>query len=151
MLSDGSRYLHDWGFLKSVGSDHATGDLACEGDERDAVEHGVGEAADEVGGAGAGRGDADAGTAGGAGVALGGEHAALLVARENVADGGGARESLVDFQRRAAGIGEDVGDALTLESLDEDVGALARLVEGKSGNEILGGDGFGIGESVGDS
>jgi len=35
-------------------------------------------------------------------VALGGEDATLLVAREDVADGGGACEGLVDLHRRAA-------------------------------------------------
>lgn len=43
----------------------------------------------------------------------------------------------MDLQRRAAGVGEDVPHALALEGLDEDVGALARLVRSKSGNERL--------------
>ena len=88
MLSDGTCYLDDGGFLEGVCADHAAGDLAGDGDEGDAVKQGVGEAGDEVGGAGAGGGDADAGEAGRAGVALGGEDAALFVAREDVADGG---------------------------------------------------------------
>ena len=47
------------------------------------IELGVGEAGDEVGGAGAAGGDADADLAGGAGVALGREAAALLVPRQD--------------------------------------------------------------------
>ena len=58
-------------------------DLAGDGDERHGIQLGVGEAGDEVGGAGAAGGDADADLAGAAGVALGGEAAALLVARQN--------------------------------------------------------------------
>ena len=130
MLGDGSADFDDWGFLEGVGADHAAGDLAGDGDKGNGVHHGVGEAGDEVGGAGAGGGDADAGEAGGAGKALGGEGAALLVAREDVADHGGARQRLVDLHRRAAGIGEDGGHALALERLDEDVGALAGLAGG---------------------
>ena len=47
-----------------------------------AVKEGVSEAAHEVGSAGAGSGHAQAGEAGGARVALGGEDAALLVPRQ---------------------------------------------------------------------
>lgn len=124
MFSDGASYLDDGGFLEGVGADHAAGDLAGDGDEGDGVEESVSEAADEVCGAGAGGGDADAGKAGGAGEGLGGEDLTLLVAEEVVGDGGGAGEGLVDLHGGAAGVGEDVGDALALEGLDEDVGAL---------------------------
>lgn len=43
----------------------------------------------------------------------------------------------MDLQRRAAGVGENVPHPLALEGLDEDVGALARLVRSKSGNKGL--------------
>ena len=43
----------------------------------------------------------------------------------------------MDLQRRAAGVGKDIPHPLALEGLDEDVGALARLVRSKSGNEGL--------------
>jgi len=155
MLCDGTRYLDDGGFLEGVGADHAAGDLAGDGDEGDAVEHGVGEAADEVGGAGAGGGDADAGDAGGTGVALGGEDATLLVAGEDVADGGGAGECLVDLHGSTTGVGEHVRHALPLQRLHEDVGALAGLLQAESGDKIFGGGGGGgfrgcIGEGAGD-
>ena len=61
-------------------------DLAGDGDDRDRVHLGVGEAGDEVGRAGAAGGDADAGLAGGAGVAVGHEPAALLVPRQDGAE-----------------------------------------------------------------
>ena len=60
---------------------------------------------------------------GGARVALGGESAALLVAREDDADLVGAGERLVQFQRAAAGIGEDHVDALADQALDDGIGA----------------------------
>lgn len=159
-----SGYLNNWGLLEGVCADHAAGDLAGDGDEGDAVEECIGETADEVGGAGAGGGDADAGEAGGARVALGGEDAALLVAGEDVADNAGARERLVDLHRRATGVGEDVPHPLALQGLNEDVGALAGLVGAEAGDECLrlqhnggGGGGRGglrgrvVGERVGDN
>ena len=57
--------------------------------------------------------------------------------REDVANGGGARERLVDLHRRAAWVGEDVCDAFAFEGFDEDVGAFSWLVRGISGNEAL--------------
>ena len=86
MLGDGARDLHDRSFLKCVCANHAAGDLAGDRDNGDAVQERVGEATHEVGGAGAGGGYADAGEPRGARVALRGEDAALLVAREDVAD-----------------------------------------------------------------
>jgi hypothetical protein len=65
---------------------------------------------------------AHAGLAGGAGVALGGEAAALLVAGQDGADLG-LGERLVDLHARAAGVGEDDFDAVAFEGLDEDVAA----------------------------
>lgn len=97
MFSDRASYLDDRGLLKGVGAYHSTWDLAGYGDDGDAVEKGVGEATNQVSGPGAGGGDADAGLAGGAGVALRREDAALLVAWEDVADEVGACEGLVDL------------------------------------------------------
>lgn len=67
----------------------------------------------------------------------------------------------MNLQRRAARVGEDVGDALALEGFDEDVGAFAGLVRGKSGRKVCfwgcyyslgggggGGGGGGFGEGV---
>jgi len=136
--------------LEGVGANHAAGDLTGDGNEGDAVEEGVGQAAHEVGGAGTGGSDADAGEAGGSRIALSGEHTALLVAREHVADGGGARERLVDLHGRATGVGKNVSDALALKRLHEDVGALAGLLEAEAREKGFGGGGFG-GGSIGDS
>lgn len=64
------------------------------------------------------------------------------MARQDVADGGGARERLVDLHRRAAGVGEDCVDALPFEGLNEDIGPLAGLIRAESGDEIAGHGGF---------
>lgn len=39
----------------------------------------------------------------------------------------------MDLHGRAAGVRENIGDALSFESLDEDIGALSGFVGGKSG------------------
>src|SRR6185312_9171586 len=107
---------------------------AGDGDDRRRIHLGVGEASDEVGGAGAAGGHADADFAGGAGVAVGHEPAALLVARQNgpqpVLDFG---ERLVDGHGGAAGIGEHDLDALANEGFDEDIGAGHGLAGGLLG------------------
>jgi len=139
VFGDGSGNFHDGGFLEGVGADHPPRDLPGDGHHRHAVHHGVRKAAHEVGGAGAGGGDAHAGEPRRPRVALGREHAALLMAREHVANGRGARERLVDLHRRAARVGEDGGDALALQRLHEDVGTLARLAWLEAREEGLGG------------
>ncbi len=87
------------------------GDLAGDRDERDAVEHGCGEAGDEVGRAGAGGRHAHARAARGAGVAVGHVGGALLVADQDVVDGGEVAQGVVDGEDRAAGVAEDRGRA----------------------------------------
>lgn len=137
MFGDGSGYLNDGCLLKSVGADHAAGDLSSDSDHGDAVEECVGEATDQVSGTRARGSNTDTGEAGGARVALGSEDATLLVAREDVADGGGAREGLVDLHGCASRVGEYVGDALAFKGLHEDIRALSWLIRGISGDESL--------------
>lgn len=56
----------------------------------------------------------------------------------------------MDLHGRAAGVSEDIGDALALESLDEDIGAFSRFISGKSGDENLrAGDGGSVDGSGG--
>ena len=62
---------------------------------------------DRVGGAGAGGHEHDADLAGGAGIALGRMHRALLVAHEDVLHLVLVEERVVDRQHRAAGIAEE--------------------------------------------
>ncbi len=109
--------------LEGVGAEDFGGDLAGDGDDGDAVEHGGGEAGDEVGGAGAGGGHADADAAAGAGVAVGHVGGALLVADEDVVDGGEFAEGVVDGEDGAAGVAEDGGGAFAGEGGPEDLGA----------------------------
>src|SRR5207248_4024697 len=123
VLGDGPANLDDGRLLEGVGADDGGADLAGDGDQRDGVHLGVGQAGDEVGGAGAAGGDADADPAGGAGVPFGGEPAALLVAGQDgaelVAEAG---EGLVDGHAGPAGVGEDHLDPVVDQALHQDVG-----------------------------
>ena len=135
VLGDGPADLDDGRLLEGVGADDVRADLAGDGDDRHGVELGVGEAGDEVGGAGAAGGDADADLAGGAGVALGGEAAALFVARQDSAQTvGHVGQRLVNRHTGAAGVGENDLDAVAEQALDQNVGPghrrLRRLAHG---------------------
>ena len=72
----------------------------------------VGQAGDRVGGAGAGGDQHGADLAGRARIALGGMHGALLVAHQDVLHLVLLEQRVVDRQHRAAGIAENVLDAL---------------------------------------
>ncbi len=123
VLGDGQGDAGDVDLLEGVGAEDFGGDLAGDGDEGNAVQHGCCEAGDEVGGAGAGGGHADAGAAGGAGVAIGHVGGALLVADEDVVDGGEFAEGVVDGEDGAAGVAEDGGGAFAGEGGPEDFGS----------------------------
>src|SRR5690606_29156065 len=82
-----------------------------------------GRGGDQVGGAGAERGQADAGLAGEAPPGRGHEPGGLLVAREHQADARAAQR-LQQGKRFLAGNPEDMVHALGLQRLDEEVGGL---------------------------
>jgi hypothetical protein len=119
VLGDGQGDAGDVDFLKRVGAEDFGGDLAGDADDGDRVEHGRGDAGDEVGGAGAGRGNAHAYLTRGAGVAVGHVGGALLVAHEDVVDRELAQR-VVGGKDGSAGIAEDGGDALANEGGPED-------------------------------
>ena len=114
VLGHGQCDAGDVHFLKGVGAEHFAGDVAGDADDGNGIEHGGGDAGDEVGCAGAAGGDADADLAGGARVAVGHVRGALLVAHQDVVDGKLAQR-VVGGQNCAAGIAEDVGNALAYQ------------------------------------
>ena len=122
MLGYGQRDAGDVDFLKRVGAEHLAGDIAGDADDGNGVEHGGGDAGDEIGGAGAAGGDGHADLARGARVAVGHVRRALLVAHEHVMDGELAQR-VVGGQDGAAGIAEDVRDALAHQRGPEDFSA----------------------------
>ena len=110
MLGDGQGDAGDVDFLKGVGAENLAGDIAGDADDGDGVQHGGGDAGDEVGGAGAAGGDGDAHLARCAGIAVGHVRGPLLVADEDMVNGKLAQR-VIDRQDGAAGIAEDGGDA----------------------------------------
>lgn len=121
VLGDGSSDFYDGGLLKSVGADHAAGYLAGDGNKGHRIKKGVSEARNKVGSARARGCDAHARAAGGAGISGGSEDLSLLVAEKVVGDGRGTGEGLMDLHGGTARVGKEVGDALSLERLNEDV------------------------------
>ena len=102
-------------FLEGALADHRLRHLAGDGDQRHRIHVSIGNGRDEVGGAGAAGGHANAGLAGGAGISFRGEGAALLVARQNRANAFGMGQSLMDFHAGSAGIGENRVNAFLFE------------------------------------
>ncbi len=124
VLDDRQGDAGDVGLLKGVGADQVVLDLAGDGDQRDGVEVGVGDAGHEVGGAGAARGQADADLAGGARVAVGGVHRALLVAHEHVTQLGSVVQRVVERDHHPAGKAEQGVAAFGFERSDDGLRAL---------------------------
>ena len=114
VLGHGQRDAGDVDFLKRVGAENFAGDVAGDADDGNGIEHGGGDAGDEVCRAGAAGGDGDADLARGARIAVGHVRSALLVANEDVVNGKLAQR-VVDGQNRAAGVAEDVGNALAYQ------------------------------------
>ena len=131
MLGDAAADLDDRRFLERVGADHRRGHLAGDGDQRNAVELGVGDGGDQIGRSGAAGGHADTGLAGRAGVALRGKTAPLLVARQNGADlVRVAGQRLVDRHAGSARIGEHHFHVVIHQRLDKNIGTVHHFVLG---------------------
>ena len=121
--------------LEGVGAQRAARHLSGDGHDRHRVEMRVGDAGEQVGGPGSRRGHADADPAGGAGVAVGGQGRALLVAHQDVPQAR-AEQRVVDRHDGAAGVAEDDVDALVLERFDEQAGAAPRRLGRRRGVRV---------------
>ena len=110
----------DVAFLEGFGAQGGAGDLSGDGDQGHAVGFGAHNAGDEVGGAGAGGGHADAGLAGDAGVAVGGVGGGLLVPDEDVAQLRVGPQGVVERQDGAAGVSEQDLNALAQQAFADD-------------------------------
>src|SRR6266851_2906579 len=122
VLGDGQGDAGDVDLLKCIAAEDLGGDLAGDGDDGDAVEHGGGYAGDQVCRTRPGGGHADADFARGAGVAVGHVRGALLVADEDVVDGELA-QGVVDGQDGSAGVAEDAVYTLADQGGPEDFGS----------------------------
>ncbi len=128
VLDDRQRDAGHVGLLEGVGADQVAAHLPGDGDQRDRVQVGVGDAGDEVRRAGAAGRGADTDLAGGAGVPVGGVRGALLVAHEHMAQLLGVVEGVVERDGDPAGKAEDGIAALFLEGRDECLRASYLLV-----------------------
>ena len=121
VLGDGQSDAGDVDLLETVLADHRTTDVAGDGDDRDGVQHGGGDAGDEVRGTGAGGGEHDADFAGRSRIAVCRMGRVLLVGDQYVVDPVRARiERVVDIQDGSARVSEDVGDSLIDEGFNND-------------------------------
>ena len=112
--------------LKGVVADQVGRHLTGNADDGNGIHQRVREAGDGVGGAGAGRHERDTHLAGRARVALGSVQRPALLAHEDVLDLVLLEQLIVDRQHRAAGIAENVLDALVDERRDHHLGARHR-------------------------
>ena len=108
-------------FLEGVVADEMGGHLTGQTDDRDRVHQRVGERRHHVGRARAGGDQRDADAAGRAGIAFGGMAGALLMAHQDVLDGVLLHQLVIDREHRAAGIAENMLDALVDQRLDDDL------------------------------
>ena len=99
-------------FLERVVADEMRRHLPGDDDERDGIAQRVGQAGDGIGGAGPGRDQHGADLAGRARITLGGMHRALFVPHQDVPHLVLLEQRVVDRQHGAAGIAENVLDAL---------------------------------------
>ena len=125
-------------FLERVGADEVRRHLPRDADQRDRVEQRVGQAGDDVGGAGARGHQQHADLARRAGIALGGMGRTLLVAHQDVLDVVLAVERVVDRQHGAAGVAEQRGDALVLQRLHDHLRAAHLADRAVRGGLLLG-------------
>jgi len=105
-------------FLECVVADQMRRHLPSEHDDRNRIHQRVGEAGDGIGRARPRGDEYRAHLAGRPRIALGSVHRALLVAHEDVPELVLLEQRVIDRQHRAAGIAENVLDALIEQRLD---------------------------------
>ena len=126
VLGAGPRDADRIAFLERVVADEVRRHLPGDADERDGIHQRVGEAGHRVGGAGAGRDERDADLAGRARIAFRRMQRAAFLAHEDVLDLVLLEQLVVDRQHGAAGVAEDMLDALIDERREHHLGARHR-------------------------
>ena len=108
-------------FLEGLGAQGGAGHLSGDGDHGHGIGLGAHEAGNQVGGAGARGGDANANLAGDAGIAVGGVGRGLLVAHEHMTKLGVAPESVVKGKNGPARMPEDYVNSFLEQTLADDL------------------------------
>ena len=122
MFGDGQGHAGDVHLLERVASQQRHRHIAGDRHDRNRVHIRGGDAGDQIGGAGAGGGDANAHLAGGTGIAVGGVRRALFVRGQHMADAVRVFiKFIVQIQHCAAGIAEQGVNALLDQHFDEDL------------------------------
>ncbi len=131
VLRAGPRNADCVAFLEGVGANQRRRNLPCDADDRDRVHQRIGETCHRIRRAGA-RGDENhADLAAGPRITFRRVNRALLVAHEEVLDARLLENLVVDRKNSAAGISEDVLNALIGEGLKDDLGACHRACHGE--------------------
>ena len=128
VLDEGHRGPNDVGLLEGVRPDSAASDLPGDGQHGNGVHVGVTDGCDEVGGSGAGGGNAHPGAASDHGVSLGGMTSTLLVAHQDVTDLRRGEQGVIEGQDGAARHPEDVSDTKLFQCAHQSLGACHDLV-----------------------
>ena len=141
VFHDRQGHAEEIGLLERAAADHFLRHLAGNGDDRNRIHEGIGQAGDKIGCAGAGGGHAEAHFSGSARVAFGRKNAALFMAGKDCADLFGARKCLMDRHARPAGISENGVGTLELETADKELGSVQKLgaLLGRGGSAGIGG------------
>ncbi len=119
VLGAGAGDAHRVAFLEGVGADQVGGHLAGEHHQRNGIHQRIGQAGNGIGGAGTGSDQHHAGLAGGTGIAFRSMDRALLMAHQHMGDAFDLEQRVIDRQHCAAGITEDMRDALVPEGADD--------------------------------
>ena len=136
MLHARARNAHRVALLERIQTDGVSGHLSGNYHLRYGIHIGSGNAGHRVGHARPGGHERDAHLVGGARVAVGGVHCALLVPHQDVLDLVLLEQLVVDEQHGAPGVAEHVFDPLFLQAAHHDFGAseFHGFDQGKSGN-----------------
>lgn len=124
VLDDRHGHAEHVQFLERIGAQQGRGDLAGQAHHRYRIEHRIGDAGDQIGGARAGGGHAHADPAAGTGVPVGGEGGALFVTDQDVLEPG-IHQGVVERHDGAARITEQRFHALGFQGLRQPARAIA--------------------------
>ena len=123
VLGAGPRDADRVAFLERIGADQRRRNLSGQADQRDRIHQRVLQRRHRVGGARPRRHQHDAGLAGRARIAFGGVAGALLVADQDVLDVVLLENLVIDRKHGAAGIAEQMLDAIVAQRLHDHFGA----------------------------